>query len=100
MGVGTCVGCEVTRIKEDGLRSGVPLLKELDSEDGVSASEPGTLDVLTIGVAPEAEPGIGRMITSPPSKLRDESLELSSVSGLTGSALTITGYRPDKISRT
>jgi hypothetical protein len=91
------MGFDVTRIKEDGLRNGVPLFK--DDADG-GGSEAGTFDVLTIGIAPEDDPGTGRMITSPPSNVRAESLELSSVSALTGSALTITGYRAHSTSRT
>jgi hypothetical protein len=75
-------------MKEEGLRRGVPLLRDGEGSGGSAA---GTLDVLTMGVAPDEEPGIGRIITSPPSNVRTESLELSSVSAVTGSVLTITG---------
>jgi hypothetical protein len=46
--------------------------------------------VLMIGIAVDEEPGTGRMMTSPPSKLSG-SFELSSVSAVTGSELTMMG---------
>jgi hypothetical protein len=87
----------VTKIKEDGLRNGVP--RETDNE-ACGGSAAATFAVLTIGVAPEEDPGTGRMMTSPPSNVRAESLEFNSVSAVTGSALTITGYRAESMSRT
>jgi hypothetical protein len=84
-----------TRMNEDGLRRGVPRPKPGDGKRG---SVEAMLLVLTIGAGAE-EPGTGRMITSPPSKVSAESLELSSVSGMTGSLLTIIGYRAESISR-
>ena len=75
-------------MKEDAFRKGVPLGGTAPGVVGVSVD--WTFDVRTIGDG-LVDPGTGRMITSPPSKVRAESLELSSVSGVTASVLTMMG---------
>lgn len=59
-----------------------------------------TVDARTTGVVTEPMLEVDRMITSSPSKFRAESLEFSSVSGLTGSVLTMAGKRTLRRSRT
>lgn len=85
------------RTKEDARRSCVPL----PGWDGdcEPTSVDATTEVLTMGAGLE-DPANGRMITSPPSNVSAESLELSSVSGLTGSVLTMMGYKADNSKRT
>jgi hypothetical protein len=83
-------------MKDDGRRKGVP---RPGLGDGGWISAGPEAAVLIIGIAVDEEPGTGLMITSPPSKLR-LSLELSSVSAVTGSELTMIGYRAAKRCRT
>lgn len=75
----------MSRTKDEALRRGVPL-------GGVDWGEGArfTLLVRTMGVGAEP-PNRGRIITSLPSKFRAEFPELSSTSGVTAFALTITG---------
>jgi hypothetical protein len=96
LGVGVDGGdCDETRINDDGRRRGVPLPGLGDG--GWKSDGPG-FAVLTMGIAWVEEPGTGRMMTSPPSKF-NVSLDLSSVSAVTGSELTITGYRAERSCR-
>lgn len=60
---------------------------------GLGGRSVSTVDVRTIGAGIVDIRDIGRMMTSSPSNVRAESRELSSVSGLTASVLTITGKR-------
>lgn len=87
--------CWVSRMNDDARRRGVPF-GGVDWGEGTGS----TLLVLTIGVGAEVPPAMGRIITSFPSKVRAESLEFSSVSGVTGSVLTMIGYRAARSSRT
>jgi hypothetical protein len=82
-------------MKDDGRRRGVP---RPGLDEGRAESAGAAVAVLTIGIAVDEEPGTGRMMTSFPSKVR--SFELSSVSGVTGSALTMMGYKAEKRWRT
>ena len=94
-GLGSEGFCEVRRTNDDAFRRGVP--RRFLTCDGKAAS--AILEVLTMGAGAEV-PAIGRIMTSPPSNVSAESRELSSVSGLTASVLTITGYSVDKSSFT
>jgi len=79
---------EERRMNDEALLKRVPLEGPAPGVAGPSGG--ATVDVRTIGDGP-VDPGMGRMITSSPSKLRIESFEPSSVSGETGSVLTTTG---------
>ena len=80
-------------MNEDAFLKGVPLLVVTAGGTPVLAVP----IVRTTGAGVDAP--IGRMITSPPSKLRTEPCDSSSVSGVTASVLTIAGYKPDRSNR-
>mgnify|MGYP007078504353 FL=1 len=88
----------MTKTNDDGRRRGNLLLEDggVEAKSEVGA-EPA---VLTMGMALDEEPGTGRMMTSTPSKVSPLSLEFNSVSALTGSALTMTGYKAEHSNRT
>ena len=77
----------MSKTNDEARRRGVPL-GGVDCGEGMAS----TLLVRTMGVGAEPPPPIGRIMTSPPSKLRAASPELSSTSAVTASALTMTGY--------
>lgn len=81
-------GREVSRMKDDPRRSGLAL-----GAVGLGGNSVSTLDVRTIGAGVVVAREMGRIMTSSPSNVRAESLELSSVSGVTASVLTMTGKR-------
>jgi hypothetical protein len=81
-------------MKDDPRRSGLAL-----GAVGLGGSIVSTLDVRTMGVGVVVAREIGRMMTSSPSNVNAESREFNSVSGLTASALTITGKRTANRSR-
>lgn len=88
-------GRAVNRINEEPRRSGLAR-----GVVGLGGSIVSTLDVRTIGVGVVDIRERGRMKTSSPSKVKAESRELSSVSGLTASVLTMTGNKAANRRRT
>lgn len=87
-------GREVNKMKEEPRRSGFAR-----GVVGLGGSIVSTLEVRTIGVGVVEIRDRGRIRTSSPSKVKAESRELSSVSGLTASELTTTGKRAARRSR-
>lgn len=79
-------GREVSKMKDDPRRRGLAL-----GSVGLGGSIVSTVEVLTMGAGVVVEREIGRIMTSSPSKVRAESREFSSVSGVTASVLTMTG---------
>lgn len=73
-------------MKDDPRRRGLAL-----GSVGLGGSIVSTVEVLTMGAGVVVEREIGRIMTSSPSKVRAESREFSSVSGVTASVLTMTG---------
>jgi len=82
---------EVIKTNEDPLRSGV--LRELFSDVVACGGDRSTDTVRTIGGATPLGAETDWITTSPPSKVRAEFLELSSVSALTVSELQTTGNK-------
>lgn len=88
-----CCCSELRRMKDDAFLNGVPRL-------AVTAGGTPALTVPVVRtIGADADVPTGRMITSPPSKLRTEPCDSSSVSGVTASVLTMAGYNPDRSNR-
>jgi hypothetical protein len=79
-------GRDVNKMNDDPLRSGLAL-----GVVGLGGRSVSTVEVRTTGAGIVDMREMGRIMTSSPSKVKAESRELSSVSGLTASVLTTTG---------